>query len=207
MNKMDEIILVAPRVAVFMDEDFAFEGALLTCDSPDTVGVISDNIDGTLISMRRGDAEENEDFKQPIPYGVLRSGDYIYAYERLSGGGEGRLHNKVSIGVGGHMNPIEGVNTFSELLMENLSRELEEELEIESDFMNVSIQGYVNDDSDEVGRVHIGVLADVVLSPTAKVTVRETEQLRGFWITLDELKRTEMYERLENWSKTYVDMR
>ena len=206
MNKMDEIILVAPRVAVFSNEELAFEGTLLSSEKPALVNAISENIDGTVVSMRRGDAEENEDFKQPIPYGVLRSGDYIYAYERLSGGGEGRLHNKVSIGVGGHMNPIEGMDTFSSLLMENLGRELEEELDIQSDFMNVAIKGYVNDDSDEVGRVHIGVLADVMLSPTAKVTVRETEQLRGFWITVDELKRTEMYDRLENWSKIYVDM-
>gem|GEM_PF-6221012 len=94
------------------------------------------------------------------------------------------------------------MDTFSALFMENLDRELEEELDIQSDFMNVHIKGCVNGDSDEVGRVHIGVLADVVLAPT----VRETEQLHVFWITSDKLKRPEMYNRLENWSKIYVDM-
>lgn len=108
----------------------------------------------------------------------------------------------MSIGVGGHINPIVGMDTFSALFMENLGRELEEEFDIQSDFMNVHIKGYVNGDSDEVGRVHIGVLADVVLAPT----VRETEQLHVFWITSNKLKRPEMYNRLENWSKIYVDM-
>lgn len=105
------------------------------------------------------------------------------------------------------MNPIDGMDTFSVLLMENLGREPEEELDIESDFMNVRIKEYVNDDSDEVDRVYIVVLTDVLLAPTVKVTVRETGQLLGFWITIDELKRIEMYSRFENWSKIYVDMR
>jgi predicted NUDIX family phosphoesterase len=203
MGKMDEIIIVVPRMELFEDEMLAFQG---TESRQRNIVRLMNNIGAYYTAMRRGDAEENVAFKQPIPYAVIRRGNEFYMYERLSGGGEGRLHNKLSLGAGGHMNPIEGVHKFSEVLSINLDRELEEELDITDKNAKINIIGFINDDSDEVGQVHVGVLCTVDIAEDAEVTVRETEQLAGRWITLEELKSDEIYSRLENWSKIVVNI-
>ena len=158
--------------------------------------------------MRRGDAEENPDYKQPIPYAVIKRSNQYYGYTRLQGGGETRLHGLISLGIGGHMNDIPNTKGFGEVLLENLKRELEEEVNITSTngqdvSQTLDIIGLINDDENEVGKVHIGILAFIELSENAEVTVRETEQLKGKWFTVEELK--ENYERLESWSKFVVD--
>ena len=202
-NKMDEVILVAPRKQLFIDESLTFQGAI---SDPEKTAVIGKNLSELYETMRRGDAEENFDFKQPIGYAIIRRGNEVYMYERLSGGGEKRLHNKVSIGVGGHMNAVEGADNFADTMFANIERELEEELEITDPQFGINIFGFLNDDSDEVGRVHIGVLAMVAVEEDSEVTVRETDQLAGRWTTIEELKGDDLYPRLENWSKIVVDI-
>ena len=205
-NKMDEIILVAPRKEVFRDEGLFFQGVLNSKGNEDFVDLIIKNINNNLSTMRRGDAEENTSYKQPIPYAVIKRGNELYGYTRLSGGGETRLHGKISLGLGGHMNPIGNTDDFKELILLNLNRELEEEVTILStpnSEIKLDIIGLINDDENEVGRVHIGILAFIELSQDAEVTVNETEQLEGKWFTKEEL--LENYERLESWSKFVVD--
>ncbi|PED64034.1 NUDIX domain-containing protein [Priestia megaterium] len=203
MNKMDEIIIAAPRSKVFENEELAFQGTL---QDRETVEIIATNIADSYISIRRGDAEEQPKYKQPIPYAIIQRGNDIYLYERLSGGGETRLHNKLSLGVGGHMNPIDNAKDFNEVLEINLERELEEELVITDKNFTVTPIGLINDDSDPVGEVHIGVLCVIKVSEDSEVYVREVDQLAGWWISLEELKQKEVFDRLENWSKIAVDI-
>lgn len=210
--KWEEIILVAPRSAVFEEEYLTFQG---TETDPEKVARIIRNIAGTFSTMRRGNeqdptpkennAEINTAYKQPIPYAVIRRGDELFMYERLSGGGEGRLHNKLSLGAGGHMNPIGDDVSFAKTLSINLARELEEELDIQDKNMKLTPVGLINDDSEEVSKVHIGVLTMIDVAQDSDVLVRETEQLAGSWIKLDELKNPEVYNRLETWSQIVVD--
>lgn len=207
-KKMDEIILVASRKSVFNNEENAFQGVINSNTHNEQIVNIVSAINHDLSVMRRGDAEENTDFKQPIPYAVIKRGDLLYGYTRLEGGGESRLHGKISLGLGGHMNPLDDITDFNTLLLSNLSRELEEEVSITStDGTNVnpslSIIGLINDDVDEVGKVHIGILAFIELPNTAEVEVNEVEQLEGKWFTKEEL--VENYDKLENWSKFVVD--
>ncbi len=203
INKMDEIILVTERKSLFTNEELVFQGVLNTKDNPDAVKSIVNNLSSNIDTMRRGDAEENFLYKQPIPYAVIKKGDEYFGYTRLSGGGETRLHGSISLGVGGHMNVIEGLDNFNELLMENLKRELNEELEIDSEKLEIKVVGLINDDENEVGRVHIGLLATIEISEDAIVKVTETDQLEGKWYSVDELK--DNYESLESWSKFVVD--
>jgi predicted NUDIX family phosphoesterase len=200
MSKMDEVIIVVPRNALFNNGELVFQG---TESNPSVVAKLDKNIEANFGTMRRGDAEENERFKQPIPYAVIRRGNDIFVYERLSGGGEARLHNKLSIGAGGHMNQ-EG-SSFAESLMNNLKRELEEELDIKSESMSFKSVGYINDDEDAVGRVHIAILVVIDLDKDATVDVRETDQLDGDFVSLETLTSPAIYDRLENWSKIAVD--
>lgn len=83
MGKMDEIILVAPRARVFQNETLAFNGVN---SEEKTISTIMKEIEEHFEQMRRGDAEENPDFKQPIPYVVIKREDEVYVYERLQGG-------------------------------------------------------------------------------------------------------------------------
>jgi predicted NUDIX family phosphoesterase len=202
MGKMDEMIIVAPRNEVFNNENLTFQGVN---SDKDILKQIVANVANNYSVLRRGDAEENPEFKQPIPYCVLKRGNEVFVYERLQGGGEVRLHNKLSMGVGGHMNQFE-VKDFYEQLSVNLERELEEELHIDGERLSLETIGLINDDEDEVGKVHIGLLVIAELKEDANVTVRETDQLKGSWFKVEELFESETYDRLENWSKFVADI-
>jgi predicted NUDIX family phosphoesterase len=202
MGKMDEMIIVAPRTAVFEFENLTFQGVE---KHKGILRQVVNNIANNYSVLRRGDAEENPEFKQPIPYCVLKRGNEVFVYERLQGGGEVRLHNKLSMGVGGHMNQFE-VKDFYEQLSVNLERELEEELHIDGERLSLETIGLINDDEDEVGKVHIGLLVIAELKEDANVTVRETDQLKGSWFKVEELFESETYDRLENWSKFVADI-
>lgn len=198
MSKMDEVIIVAPREKVFANETLTFQGVERDVEK---VNAINSNIAENYTTMRRGDAEEDVTFKQPIPYCVIRRGNEIFMYKRLSGGGEARLHDKLSIGAGGHMNAIEGLASFDKLLYENLERELSEELLIQATDEYMTTIGYINDDKQAVSKVHIGLLTVLEIGLNSTVEVRETDQLEGEWITIEDLKKPEIYDRLESWSQ------
>jgi predicted NUDIX family phosphoesterase len=215
IKKEDEIILVVNRKKLFEDESLTFQGH--TTDKK-LVDSIMYNIDKYYKSMRRGgtkevdvpkskNAELNFDFVQPIPYIVIKRGEQFYATQRLQGGGESRLHGKIAMGAGGHMNPLseQESEAFHLVLLENTERELEEELNITGKY-NINIIGLINDDSDDVNKVHIGILGFLELEEDGEVTVNETEQLAGQWLTIDELREEDTYNRLENWGKIVVDM-
>ncbi|WP_144624902.1 hypothetical protein [Bacillus velezensis] len=217
-KKEDELVLVVPRDKLFDNEKLTFQGS--TSDS-NIVDAIMDNIDKYYTSMRRGgvnetdvpkskNAELNFDYKQPIPYIVIRRKGFYFVTERLSKGGEARLHGKLAMGVGGHMNPIgiEGCNdlySFKKVLEINTRREIEEELSISQKDFEIKLIGLINDDSDTVGKVHIGILGIIDLDLMTGVNVIETDQLAGQWISLYPLKH-DHYEKLENWGKIVVDL-
>lgn len=215
-KKEDEIILVANRNKLFNYGMLEFQGA--TSDES-LVDTIMYHLDMYYKSMRRGSKEEvntpvsknaelNFDYKQPIPYIVIRRGENeFFVTERLQGGGESRLHGKLAMGAGGHMNPLSDTEDepFIKVLEENTKRELEEELEINRK-IEIKPIGLINDDSDDTGKVHMGILGIIDLDVEATVAVKEVEQLAGHWMTLDVLKSKEVYDRLENWGKIVVDM-
>ncbi|KJR70344.1 hypothetical protein [Bacillus velezensis] len=204
MNKMDEIILAAPRSDVFQNEMLTFQG--INSEDERIVKIMA-QIEAHFFEIRRGDAEEDPRFKQPIPYVVIRRDDEVFVYERLAGGGESRLHNKLSLGFGGHMNPMEGAASFSEVLKQNTDRELAEELYIrEEDKQNIVTLGLINDDENDVGKVHIGILSALQLASAAQVEVKEKDQIAGRWMKLSELKEENVYQRLEAWSQFVADI-
>lgn len=214
-KKEDEIILVASRNKLFNYGILEFQG--VTSDES-LVDTIMYHFDMYYKSMRRGSVEEvdtpvsknaelNFDYKQPIPYIVIRRGDEFFVTERLQGGGESRLHGKLAMGAGGHMNPLSATEDepFATVLEENIKRELDEELDINRK-VEIKPIGLINDDSDTTGKVHIGILGIIDLDVEATVVVKEVEQLAGHWMTLDVLKSKDVYDRLENWGKIVVDM-
>lgn len=195
MSKFDEQIIVVPRATLFDNEKNAFNGFLSKNDEKGS------NIFNALSQYdvkRRGDMEEDPEFKQLISYCLLenQSGE-ILVYERLSGGGEERLHGQSSIGVGGHMNDVVGADSINEVLRVNAQRELEEEVGLSAeDSQNMEYLGFINDDNNEVGKVHMGVVFKITVS-SKDVESKETDTLRIKWI---EKGKIESYDDFETWS-------
>lgn len=143
----------------------------------------------------RPDAENDPGYKQIIPYVVLRRGDEIFMTRRLKKGGEARLHGLMSIGVGGHINPVDDVDREN-VLLRGLERELDEEVEIEHRG-GLHPVGFINDDTNGVGSVHLGLC--YTLPVEGEVRVRETEKLEGGWTTAAELRGN--WDMLETWTQ------
>jgi predicted NUDIX family phosphoesterase len=213
MSRMDERIIVSPRSEVFGDETHAFQG-LLPLDDPSAEAVIR-GLCASPRLVRRGDVEEDRSLKQPIPYVVLvrrgSSGLELFAYTRLSGGGEARLHGKLSVGAGGHMNHAFDLASIHRVVREEAARELAEELSFRSpsggevDPPQAGLIALINDDSGPVQQVHIGLLAQVEVPPSVTVTVRETDRLEGHWEPLARLRGPDLFARLEEWSRHALD--
>ncbi len=144
--------------------------------------------------LDRPTAEGDPAFKQLIPYVVLRDGAFVFLMERTDAGGDARLHGKASIGVGGHLNPVDG---GEDPLLAGLRREWAEELSAawEPEFRLV---GLLNDDSNPVGAVHLGVVftVDAAGRPAA---VREHDKLAGRFVPVGEVLAAR--DRLETWSQ------
>ena len=195
MSKFDEMITVVPRDLVFDNERNQFNGFLnkSTAQGQEIFNALSH-----YEVKRRGDMEEDPTFKQLISYCLLENekGE-ILVYERLSGGGEERLHGQSSIGVGGHMNDVVGADSINEVLRVNAQRELEEEVGLASeDSQNMEYIGFINDDTNEVGKVHMGVVFKITVH-TSDVEAKETDTLRIKWV---EKGSIESYDDFETWS-------
>ncbi len=110
----------------------------------------------------RQEVEQDPGFKQLIPYVIFRhrqpdGGQAVFQYTRGSGMGEGRLHRKRSVGIGGHISAIDAEAGAGCPYEEGMRRELEEEVRIETPYTDRRV-GLINDDQTEVGRVHLGVV-------------------------------------------------
>lgn len=198
---MDEQIVVVSRDQLFQNEKYSFQGVLTNAEMVD---LIFSHLGCHYTIMRRGDAESNPHFKQPIPYVMIRRGNEIFTYKRLGAGGEEKLHNLLSIGAGGHMNASATGLPFTRLVLDNLDRELSEELILSHTPQSLNILGLINDDENEVGKVHIGVLAILDFPIEGEVLVRETDVLEGSWKTLQDLYEPNIFNALEPWSKIAV---
>jgi predicted NUDIX family phosphoesterase len=196
MSKYDgEQVLVVPRA--LLDGIGAFEG-IRTEGLDLAVGRLLDSANHTF--MDRAAAEEDPGFKQLIPYCIFRCGDRILHYTRGKAGGESRLHAKISVGVGGHVNPIDtgGGRTGPEAYHSAVTREIEEELNLPGSHEH-SIIALLNDESNPVGQVHLGIVHLVDL-PSDAVSSREDALLDLGFTPLADLNGP-LFDRLETWSQ------
>src|ERR1700733_116176 len=110
-----------------------------------------------VIYLNRSEAEQDKRYKQLIPYALIICGDKLLRYRRGKGGQETRLHGLYSVGVGGHISE-EDNGLFSSGIgyHEAMRRELMEEVSI--DVTKEMAVAVINDDSTEVGFVHLGVV-------------------------------------------------
>lgn len=151
----------------------------------------------------RAELEHDPAFKQLISYTLFLSGRRIFVMKRLYSQGEERLHGLLSVGVGGHMNPVQEapwpgrrrIGDLKNLVTLNTLREIKEEV-ILAGTPALRIVGFLNDDANEVGKVHLGVVS-VVHLPSPILAVRETDKMMGTWV---ELLKLGSLGAFESWS-------
>ena len=142
--------------------------------------------------VERARAETSPQWKQVIPYSIVECEGRILVVRRLRKGGETRLHEKHSIGIGGHINPedlsggdvehgarrpdAERERGARNPIDAGTRREISEELAVRGAY-DIRRVGLLNDDSNPVGAVHVGVVQ--VISVRGSVEIRERDQLDG----------------------------
>ncbi|WP_337867178.1 NUDIX domain-containing protein [Meiothermus sp.] len=145
--------------------------------------------------LERPQAEEDPTHRQIIPYAVVRYRGRLFLMRRR-GGGEARLHNRYTLGVGGHINPQDvGGNP----VLDGLRRELLEEVGIRA--YAAQPVGFIVMADSPVSRVHAGVV--FLVEAEEEPRVMEPEKLEGRLALLEEVQQ--VYEGLEGWSKVVVD--
>jgi predicted NUDIX family phosphoesterase len=155
---------------------------------------ILDLIDAQHRFIPRPIAEVSPQYRQIIPYVVIRHGQDYFVLNRTSRQTEARLHHKLSLGVGGHINPGHSV-------LDGLHKELDEEVCIDGPY-RLQFVGILNDDSTEVARVHLGVV--YVLDVAQKrVTVIETEKMTAQWMSRATMRGAR--GAMESWSEIIYD--
>jgi predicted NUDIX family phosphoesterase len=153
--------------------------------------------------VERDYAERTPSWKQVIPYSIVSVDGRILLMRRLSGGGDSRLFDKLSIGVGGHINPADvGTRGTVDPVLAGTRREIAEELEIRGTYELQAI-GLLNDDSNPVGAVHVGWVQ--VLLVNGSVGIREEGVLEGRLATVAELRELlASGANFESWSRILV---
>lgn len=188
---MEESVLVVKRA----DLEERLKGQMFLTEGIDAV---RDFILREHYFLPRSKAEYDATAKQIIPYVVIRRGEEYFLLRRLKKQTEARLHDRLSLGVGGHINPSE--EAADDPLYAGLLRELREEVAVEDGF-SLSVAGILNENNGGVSDFHTGLVC--LLETEGEVTVRETEKMSGSWADVDELRAA--YDRLETWSQIVVD--
>lgn len=147
--------------------------------------------------MARGEVEDNALWQQIIPYIVFEHRGRIFVMHRKADHTDCRLANNYSIGIGGHINraDITGANIISWA-----KREFEEEVSYKGKY-KARFLGLLNDDSNEVGLVHLGLVI-LFSGDSGEISVRD-EHKSGELVSRDKLKK--YYKGMETWSRIVVD--
>lgn len=189
MNDKDqELVLGLPRERIIGDRPWK--------------GILSEGIEGHLELIAtegtyrpRGEAEQDFAWQQIIPYLLMRDGARMFLMQRTKAGGDDRLHDLYSLGIGGHLNPEDGG------VLEGLRREFHEEMVADWE-PEPQLIGLLNDDEVLVGQVHVGVVFEADAAGRA-LAIRETHKLSGRFVAPEEA--SPVYEQMETWSQFLYD--
>ena len=146
----------------------------------------------------RREAEIDRDVKQIIPYVVVIHEQMHLLFRRKAKQTEARLHDKYSLGVGGHINPTV---QKEDPIVAGLYREFHEELDLDG-YSEPKFIGLINDESADVGIYHLGILFSVIAA-SSRFSLPESEKMSAEWADKEGLFRR--YDLMETWSQRYCD--
>jgi len=145
--------------------------------------------------IKRKDAESNPAYKQLIPYALLHCGSDVFVYRRGKLLAEKRLHGNYSLGIGGHIS-VTDPGLFGSTYEDGLKREINEEIIIDSPYTQ-RVVALLNDDSNDVGKVHFGIVHALTLKkPLVKPREKSINETK--FLGINELQKD--IEKFENWS-------
>lgn len=162
--------------------------------------LIFDEVLKNYCFLDRDKAEYDYNYRQVIPYIVVRKGDLYLLLKRLDKQTEKRLHGKYSLGIGGHINP-DCSDDCENIIMGGLYKELNEEIALEKP-LKLTFSGIINNEKSDVGKVHVGFLY-ILDANSLEFEILEKEKMTGEWIKKEQL--LEYYEYLEGWSQIVFD--
>lgn len=193
-------------VLVFPEKVFHEVGFFTGVSREATHFIEHEDFIASLSYQPREDMEKNPAFKQVIPYCVIVFGNgnkledkKFFVYQRTKKGGESRLHDKYSLGVGGHVNPCDGEPSCS--IKSGMLRELQEEISLTGAYQVEPI-GLIYDDSNDVGKVHFGVVLIVNLGKDCSMKINDHALDNGQFVDYTWLK--ENIDKFENWSQLVI---
>lgn len=234
-----EFVYVVPRSRVFPDHypqgfvPFGEDASALAAGAAFSRRAFEAAVREHGFFVERERAERTPEWKQVIPYTVVlarpsRASDEeaasaersVLLLKRLKQGGEARLHDKLSIGVGGHINPEDlqfaesaaspstppttsSATSGTDPVAAGCARELDEELHLTEGYALHPV-GIINDDANSVGAVHVGFVQ--VLTTDGPVAVREQDVLEGELVPPGELTSlVAQGANFESWSSMLVE--
>ena len=151
--------------------------------------------------LPRSRVETDETQKQIIPYICIRHQNEFVLLQRTKKQSEARLHNKFSLGIGGHINEQEVAGGAKDLVYAGLLRELSEEITVR-DGWKLNLLGTIYDSTTPVGRVHFGIVYELQ-STERTFTLNEPELMSGSWVGIHDLKGYK--DRMETWSQLLME--
>ncbi len=198
-NKDEQRIMVVKTDKLFGDDKQKIFQGFLEGEREDFITKVLEN----YFFDRRGDAEHDYTLKQPIAYCIIVNPKLkkVYAYQRASSKeayGETRLYGNWSVGVGGHIEKID--SECEDPITDSLKREISEEVRCDLSMLSFKVLGYINDDSDDVGRVHFGVLY-VALTNEEIVLPKNGESVVGELKPLSDIEMICKGEKVDNWTR------
>jgi predicted NUDIX family phosphoesterase len=154
LKKVEKVLVIERHI---LDEFGLFQGVSFNVDR--YLGELWK--DNGVSFIARPEAEKNPAYKQLIPYVIMAYEDTYLCYIRGIGVDEKRLAQKASIGIGGHINPTDAMqlssNDLHKVYLNAVAREVAEEVIVDTEYED-KIVGLINDDTNEVGRVHFGII-------------------------------------------------
>jgi len=195
----EEQILVIEREV--LEQIGMFEGLMFDVDRY-LSGIFKE---GVPRFMPRSQAEKDPNYKQLIPYVIMSCEGKYLSYVRGKRAGETRLVGNRSIGIGGHINPVDDMPLFNmdfyETYLAAVEREVDEEVSVETSHDN-RIVALLNDESNEVGSVHLGIVHYWTLDAPK---VERKEQMITQMAFMTQAQLQEVKDTLETWSGLCLD--
>jgi predicted NUDIX family phosphoesterase len=193
-----EQVLCIPRTR--LPENWVAGQSVVPLCFDDFVGQCTNN---GFLFKNRSQVEEDPSYKQVIPYILLQTWDQGMTAVYCRKGGEKRLHDLWSAGIGGHVNPVDqGLETdFEQIILAGMQRELDEELILRPETDQAEFLGIINEESSPVSAVHIGAVFRIQTRTPEQYTPGP-ELHRFQWITSLNLDRLS----LELWSNLALDL-
>lgn len=203
-----------------IDVEFTEQGIQFADNTVNELATRFDRIKHGAVLAQRGRLEKDPTFRHPIPYIPIHRHNAegqieLFVYQRTKKVGEEKLYGKHSLAVGGHpeapsmrFHPNWSIDGGASM-MACLVSELDEEVTFDgipfSDFIKINVttyghEGFIRDDSNEVGKQHLGVLFSIGVQEGVEVQTIEPELITVGFMTLEKILSPDSGLDLENWS-------